>query len=72
MTAKATEEIGADNLQRMMEDAEAKAEERQNMQVGGEAKEEEEKDMYGRPIMESDKDEEIKKAMLSVNPRTMG
>ena len=71
MTAKATEEIGADNLQRMMEDAEAKAEERQNMQVGGEA-EEEEKDMYGRLIMESDKDEEIKKAMLSVNPRTMG
>mgnify|MGYP003115656773 CR=1 FL=1 len=70
-TAKATEEIGADNLQRMMEDAEASAEERQNMQVGGEA-EEEEKDMYGRPIMESDKDEEIKKAMLSVNPRTMG
>ena len=70
-TAKATEEIGADNLQRMMEDAEASAEERQNMQVGGEA-EKEEKDMYGRPIMESDKDEEIRKAMLSVNPRTMG
>ena len=70
-TAKATEEIGADNLQRMMEDAEAKAEERQNMQVGGEA-EEEEKDVYGRSILESDKDEEIKNAMLSVNPRTMG
>ena len=70
-TAKATEEIGADNLQRMMEDAEASAEERQNMQVGGEA-EEEEKDMYGRSILESDKDEEIRKAMLSVNPRTMG
>ena len=71
MTAKATEEIGADNLQRMMEDAEAKAEERQNMQVGGEA-EEEEKDVYGRSILASDKDEEIKYAMLSVNPRTMG
>ena len=70
-TTKAAEEIGADNLQRMMEDAEAKADQRQNMQVGGEA-EEEEKDMYGRLIMESDKDEEIKKAMLSVNPRTMG
>ena len=70
-TTKAAEEIGADNLQRMMEDAEAKADQRQNMQVGGEAKEEE-KDMYGRPVMESDKDEEIKKAMLSVNPRTMG
>tara|TARA_X000001382_G_scaffold2417_1_gene2875 strand:- start:39 stop:902 length:864 start_codon:yes stop_codon:yes gene_type:complete len=70
-TTKAAEEIGADNLQRMMEDAEASAEERQNMQVGGEA-EEEEKDMYGRSILESDKDEEINKAMLSVNPRTMG
>ena len=70
ITAKATEEIGADNLQRMMDDAEAKADDRQNMQEGGEA--EEEKDTYGRPIMESDKDEEIKKAMLSVNPRTMG
>ena len=57
----------------MMEDAEMQADAagRQNMQVGGEA-EEEEKDMYGRPIMESNKDEEIKKAMLSVNPRTMG
>tara|TARA_A100001015_G_scaffold220920_1_gene248608 strand:- start:286 stop:411 length:126 start_codon:yes stop_codon:yes gene_type:complete len=41
------------------------------MSVGGEA-EEEEKDMYGRSILESDKDEEINKAMLSVNPRTMG
>ena len=67
ITAKATEEIGADNLQRMMDDAEAKADQRQNMQEGGEA--EEEKDTYGRPIMESDKDEEIKKAMLGVNPR---
>jgi len=71
ITAKATEEIGADNLQRMMDDAEAKADDRQNMQEGGEA-EEEEKDMYGRSILESDKDEEINKAMLSVNPRTMG
>ena len=67
ITAKATEEIGADNLQRMMDDAEAKADDRQNMQEGGEA--EEEKDTYGRPIMESDKDEEIKKVMLGVNPR---
>ena len=66
-TTKAAKEIGADNLQRMMDDAEAKADQRQNMQEGGEA--EEEKDTYGRPIMESDKDEEIKKAMLGVNPR---
>ena len=72
-TAKAANQIGVERLQSMMEDAEMQADAagRQNMQVGGEA-EEEEKDMYGRPIMESDKDEEIKKAMLSVNPRTMG
>ena len=69
-TAKAANQIGAERLQSMMEDAEMQADAagRQNMQVGGEA-EEEEKDMYGRPIMESDKDEEIKKAMLSANPR---
>ncbi len=68
-TAKAAQQIGADRLQRMMEDAEMQADSagRQNMQEGGEA--EEEKDTYGRPIMESDKDEEIKKAMLGVNPR---
>ena len=68
-TAKATEQIGADRLQSMMKDAEMQADSagRQNMQEGGEA--EEEKDTYGRPIMESDKDEEIKKAMLGVNPR---
>ena len=67
-TSKAANQIGAERLQSMMEDAEMQADAagRQNMKVGGEA------DMYGRPIMESDKDEEIKKAMLSVNPRTMG
>ena len=72
-TAKAANQIGVERLQSMMEDAEMQADAagRQNMKVGGEAKEEE-KDVYGRPIMESDKDEEIKKAMLSVNPRTMG
>ena len=68
-TAKAAQQIGADRLQRMMEDAEMQADSagRQNMQDGGKA--EEENDTYGRPIMESDKDEEIKKAMLSANPR---
>ena len=39
-TAKATEEIGADELMRMMKDAEAKADERQGMAHGGEHKEE--------------------------------
>ena len=35
LTAKATEEIGADNLQRMMEDAEAGADERLQAYGGG-------------------------------------
>jgi len=39
-TAKATEEIGADELMRMMKDAEARADERQEMANGGEPEEE--------------------------------
>ena len=39
-TAKATEEIGADELMRMMKDAEARANERQGMVTGGEVEEE--------------------------------
>ena len=39
-TAKATEEIGADELMRMMKDAEAKADKRQQMANGGEPEEE--------------------------------
>jgi len=39
-TAKATEEIGADELMRMMKDAEAKADKRQEMANGGEPEEE--------------------------------
>lgn len=39
-TAKAVEEIGADNLMAMMKDAEMKADERQGMANGGEAEEE--------------------------------
>jgi len=40
-TAKAVEEIGADNLMAMMKDAEAKADERQPLQTGGAIGEEE-------------------------------
>ena len=40
-TAKAVEEIGADNLMAMMKDAEMRADERQGMANGGEAEEEE-------------------------------
>ena len=39
-TAKATEEIGADELMRMMKDAETRADERQEMANGGEPEEE--------------------------------
>jgi putative AlgH/UPF0301 family transcriptional regulator len=39
-TAKATEEIGADELMRMMKDAEAAADKRQQMQTGGPMEEE--------------------------------
>ena len=39
-TAKAVEEIGADELMRMMKDAEMRADERQGMANGGEAEEE--------------------------------
>jgi hypothetical protein len=41
-TAKAVEEIGADNLMAMMKDAEMKADERQGMAVGGMPEDEEE------------------------------
>ena len=62
-TAKATEEIGADELMRMMKDAEAAAD-RQGMQEGG------------LPMMENNPDEdleeseqEIRNQMMGVNPR---
>ena len=69
-TAKATEEIGASELMRMMKDAEAKADERQGMQVGGIMEMEEEKvDQFGRPIDSDIARDELTKSMLSVNPR---
>ena len=62
-TAKATEQIGADELMRMMKDAEAAAD-RQGMQEGG------------LPMMENNPDEdleeseqEIRNQMMGVNPR---
>ena len=67
-TAKATEEIGADELMRMMKDAEAAAD-RQGMQEGGMMMEEEEVDQFGRPIDSDIARDELKKSMLSVNPR---
>ena len=67
-TAKATEQIGADELMRMMKDAEADAD-RQGMQEGGMMEEEQEVDQFGRPIDSDIARDELKKNMMSVNPR---
>ena len=67
-TAKATEQIGADELMRMMKDAEAAAD-RQGMQEGGMIMQEEEVDQFGRPIDSDIARDELKKNMMSVNPR---
>ena len=69
-TAKATEQIGADRLQSMMEDAEAEADVvRQEVAEGGEIEDEPEVDSFGKPVDEDIAEDEIKKGMLSVNPR---
>ena len=69
-TAKATEQIGADRLQSMMEDAEAEADAmRQDMQMGGKIEEEPKLDRFGKPIDKNIAEDEIKKGMMSVNPR---
>ena len=70
-TAKATDQIGADRLQSMMEDAEVESDvtERQEIAVGGEVEDEPEVDQYGKPVDEDITAEEIKKSMLSINPR---
>ena len=51
-TAKAVEEIGADNLMAMMKDAEAKADERQPLQEGGIPRLEEETMAMKTPMTE--------------------
>jgi len=68
-TAKATEQIGADRLQSMMKDAEMQADAgRQEMQEGGEV-EETKVDRFGKPVDEDIAEDEIKKGMMSTNPR---
>ncbi len=68
-TAKATEQIGADRLQRMMEDAEMQAGAgRQQKQEGGEV-EETKVDRFGKPVDKDIAEDEIKKGMMSTNPR---
>ena len=69
-TAKATEQIGSDRLQSMMDDAESEADAmRQEMQMGGEVEEKPKVDEFGKPIDEDIAEDEIKKGMMSVNPR---
>ena len=69
MTAKATEQLGADRLQSMMEDAESEADVvRQQNAEGGEI-EETKVDRFGKPVDEDIAEDEIKKGMMSVNPR---
>ena len=69
-TAKAVEEIGADNLQRMMEDAEMKADERQGKQYGGIIKsqqqlmDENRAVQYGGQPQQMNVTDEINKSML--------
>ena len=58
VTAKATDEIGSDNLEAMMKDAEDKADQRQMATAGGIIREDLE-----------DENDEIKKGMMGVNPR---
>ena len=70
-TAKAVEEIGEDALMSMMKDAEANADERQQLNMGGtpDMEEEMKKDQYGNSIDPDIADDEIRKGMLSANPR---
>ena len=67
MTAKATDEIGSDNLERMMKDAEEASDNRQRVAMGGEI--EKKVNRFGKPIDKDLTAEEIKRSMLSVNPR---
>ena len=66
-TAKATEQIGADELMRMMKDAEAAADERQGLAKGGMGMTEEEpQSLLGSGIMQEDEiaEDELKKRMV--------
>ena len=70
-TAKAVEEIGEDTLMSMMKDAEVAADERQNFNIGGMllGKEEQQLDQYGKTVDSNLAEDDIRKGMLSVNPR---
>jgi len=83
ITAKATEEIGSDNLMSMMKDAEAAADERQSVAYGGEINENEQQPLIGEAMQGAAKvggnipsvlpiratEEELHKSMLQASPR---
>ena len=81
ITSKATEEIGPDKLQGMMEQAEMDADARQMRQAGGyvtETEEEEEqeivravqpKETQGRVMPRSLADKKVNESMIALNPR---
>ena len=69
-TAKAVEEIGEDALMSMMKDAEAQADERQKLSIGGMLVDQRrDVDPEGQPVKEDMVEAEIRKGMLSANPR---
>jgi len=68
ITAKAADEIGSDTLQDMMDGAEIASDNRQQLAMGGEI-DKEQVDQFGKPLDEDITEDEIKKDMMSVNPR---
>ena len=69
-TAKAVEEIGEDVLMSMMKEAEAAVEDRQELNEGGTAMlEQPEVDQFGKPVNADIVEDDIRKGMLSTNPR---
>jgi len=69
-TAKAVEEIGEDVLMSMMKEAEASVDGRQELNEGGTAMlEQPEVDQFGKPVDADIVEDDIRKGMLSTNPR---
>jgi hypothetical protein len=60
VTAKAADELGPDNMQAMMKEAEARADKRQIAQAGG---------LMSKDLEKLEDSDGIKQGMLSVNPR---
>jgi len=69
MTAQATDKIGSDNLQNMMDGAEESSDYREQVAMGGEMQDKSQVDQFGKSIDKDLAEEEIRRSMLSVNPR---